>query len=150
MKHQFIGSLLVSLQFAALAALAFFGLPHVMLGQTSVVAWAALALSGVIGLWALTANRPGNFNIRPTPHSTGVLVQSGPYRWIRHPMYTAVLLFGAGCSLAEANTAVWLIWCGLAGVLLIKAVLEERWMLLQHPTYRLYQAHTKRFVPGLF
>ena len=51
-----------------------------------------------LGLWALSANRPGNFNIRPEPKTDGQLVQTGPYRWIRHPMYTAVLLFSIGCA----------------------------------------------------
>jgi protein-S-isoprenylcysteine O-methyltransferase Ste14 len=76
-----------------------------------------------LGLWALSANRPGNFNIRPEPKADGQLVQTGPYRWIRHPMYTAVL---------------WL-----------KAVLEERMMCQRHPAYRAYMARTRRFLPFL-
>jgi protein-S-isoprenylcysteine O-methyltransferase Ste14 len=64
----------------------------------------------------------------------GSLVTTGPYRWIRHPMYTSVLL-GAGA---------------LALVLLMKSILEERWMREQHAAYAAYTLHSKRFLPWLF
>lgn len=48
----------------------------------------------MLGLWALSRNRPGNFDIRPTPREGGHLVQQEAYRWIRHPTYTAVIACG--------------------------------------------------------
>lgn len=141
------GRLLVVLQFGLLAAL------FALAWQAGTVPPAAVlpgAAALVLGVWALRANRPGNFHVRPTPHPRGQLVRSGPYRRIRHPMYTAVLLGGVACAGCTSGIAGWILLTALAVVLLAKSSLEERWMALQHPEYRDYCRTTARFVPGLF
>ncbi len=111
---------------------------------------AALWLACIgLGLWALSANRPGNFNIRPEPKADGHLVQTGPYRWIRHPMYTAVLLFSIGCAYFVATLPAAGLSLALLAVLWLKAVLEERMLCQRHPAYRAYMARTRRFLPWL-
>jgi len=147
MKPHTLGSLLVALQFGALGALGLTAAPALMRQPFQPWAWLLIGLSGGIGIWALLANRPGNFNIRPTPHAQGKLVAHGPYRWIRHPMYTAVSLAGLGCALALGTVVAWLLWAVLCLVLLVKALLEERWMAALHPAYAQYQARTRRFIP---
>jgi protein-S-isoprenylcysteine O-methyltransferase Ste14 len=147
MKPHTLGSLLVAAQFGTLAALLLLAAPHLMQAPFQVMAWLSLGLSGVLGFWALLANRPGNFNIRPTPHAQGQLIAHGPYRWIRHPMYTAVSLLGLACALALGSALAWLLWLVLSLVLLAKALLEERWMAALHPSYARYQARTRRFIP---
>ncbi len=102
-----------------------------------------------LGLWALSANRPGNFNIRPEPKADRQLVQTGPYRWIRHPMYTAVLLFSMGCTRFVATPLAGGLSLALLVVLWLKAVLEERMMCQRHPAYRAYMTRTRRFLPFL-
>jgi protein-S-isoprenylcysteine O-methyltransferase Ste14 len=149
-NQQRAGTLLVSLQFALIAALAWRAAPAFLQGYANTGAWLLAAAGGVVGLWALACNRPGNFNIRPTPRAGGRLVQHGPYRWIRHPMYTAVLLCGLSCAWAIVSLWGWLGAAALAAVLIAKATMEERWMLLEHPGYAAYRACTWRFVPGLF
>jgi protein-S-isoprenylcysteine O-methyltransferase Ste14 len=150
MKPHTLGSLLVALQFGALGALLLMAAPALMRPPFQPWVWLLLGLSGVVGLWALLANRPGNFNIRPTPHAQGKLVAHGPYRWIRHPMYTAVNMLGLGCALALSTVVAWLLWGILSLVLLVKALLEERWMTAWHPTYAHYRARTHRFIPFIF
>ena len=111
-----------------------------------------LAAGVALGAWALSANRPGNFNIRPMPKAGGQLVRSGPYAWIRHPMYTAVLLAGlAGVYGVDipGRTLVGTAFLALLGVLWVKAGLEEQWMAAQHPDYAAYQKDTSRFIPWL-
>lgn len=147
MKPHTLGSLLVAAQFGTLGALLLLAAPSLMQAPFPALAWLAIGLSGIVGLWALQANRPGNFNIRPTPHARGKLVAHGPYRWIRHPMYTAVSLLGMACALALGSALAWLLWLVLCMVLLTKALLEERWMTTMHPTYAHYQARTRRFIP---
>jgi len=143
------GSALVTLQLALIAALGAWGVPAFARGDAPAAAWALVAIGVLLGLWALSANRPGNFNIRPTPRVGGHLVQEGPYHWIRHPMYSAVLLAAAACCWAA--TTVWTLaaWAALAAVLALKATLEERRMAAAHPQYQAYCARTRRFVPGL-
>lgn len=147
MKPHTLGSLLVAMQFGMLGALILMAAPSLLQPPFQVLPWLTLGLSGFVGLWALLANRPGNFNIRPTPRAGGKLVAHGPYRWIRHPMYTAVSLFGLACAMALGSALGWLLWLVLALVLLAKALLEERWMTALHPDYAHYQAHTRRFIP---
>lgn len=147
MKQHTLGSLLVAAQFGALGALLLLAAPSLMQAPLPALAWLAMGLSGFVGLWALLANRPGNFNIRPTPRAQGKLVAHGPYRWIRHPMYTAVSVLGMACALALGSLLAWLLWLMLSLVLVAKALLEERWMAALHPTYADYQARTRRFIP---
>jgi protein-S-isoprenylcysteine O-methyltransferase Ste14 len=143
----------VALQFVALGALALAAVPGFVGASAPVAAW-VLALAGaLLGAWAVTANRPGNFNIHPAPREGGLLVRSGLYRWVRHPMYAALLLAGVGGVLGAAGAARWmgaLAWLGLLAVLVAKAGLEERWLVAHHPGYAACLAGTRRFVPGLY
>jgi protein-S-isoprenylcysteine O-methyltransferase Ste14 len=144
------GSLLVALQFGLMAVMVVLAAPGWVNAQVPLLAWCLAALGVMVGTWAVTANRPGNFNIRPTPRDGGRLVQTGPYRWIRHPMYTAVLLLGLACAFTSTQPAAWGAWLALASVLLAKARLEERWLQTVYPAYAHYMARTRRFVPGVW
>jgi protein-S-isoprenylcysteine O-methyltransferase Ste14 len=157
-----LGGLLVALQFALLAVLAALAGPRFALGLAPLGAWLLLAHAAALGLWAVATNRPGNFNIRPMPREGGQLVQGGPYRWVRHPMYSSLLMTAAAGWWALAADEG-LGWAGpwavmlagaavlaLAAVLAAKAHLEERWMLLQHAAYADYRRRTRRFVPLLW
>jgi protein-S-isoprenylcysteine O-methyltransferase Ste14 len=149
MNQKLLGNVLVAIQFGALLVLAVLAWGAWQAAADHKLPWLLLGLSGAVGVWALSVNRPGNFNIHPTPHQDGELIQHGPYRWIRHPMYTAVLLFGAALAMAIASLSAWLVWALLAGVLLSKARLEERWMAHKHPAYTAYLARSHRFIPYL-
>ena len=143
-------SVLVALQFALIAAVAWLAAPAFLTGSAPIAAWLLAAVGLALGIWALTANRPGNFNIRPTPRPDGHLVREGPYRWIRHPMYSALLLAGVAAARLSGDGVSWLILLALAVLLRIKAGVEERGMIERHPAYRDYQGCTHRFVPGLY
>ncbi len=79
------------------------------------------------------------------------LVTSGPYRWVRHPLYTAGTLLLASCSLL---TASWLIAALTAlAVVLISALVmprEERALVAKFgDRYRQYQQQTGRWLPKI-
>lgn len=139
------GRTLVALQFALIAA----GVALVEPPRWGATATLLVAAGAALGAWALAANRWGNFNIRPEPHPEGVLVTAGPYRFIRHPMYAAVLLGAAGLASASA-WAGWVAWAALAGVLAAKARLEERGLAALHPGWEAYRARTAAIVPFVF
>jgi protein-S-isoprenylcysteine O-methyltransferase Ste14 len=140
--------LLVTLQFGLLALMGW----RAWLSQRAleILATSLLAVSAGVALWALTANRPGNFNIRPTPRPGGTLVTTGPYGWIRHPMYTSVLLAAAAAAMHSHQPIDGLLWLALLVVLLAKALIEERALMRRFSDYQAYKARTNRFMPWLF
>jgi protein-S-isoprenylcysteine O-methyltransferase Ste14 len=78
------------------------------------------------------------------------LVTSGPYRLVRHPIYTGVLVGGIGT--AVALNWVWLIAVALAGIYFVySAVVEERNLTEQFPNaYPAYRRSTRMLVPYIF
>jgi protein-S-isoprenylcysteine O-methyltransferase Ste14 len=141
-----IGRLLVAVQFALLAWLIWPLTPQ----RWSLPALLLVGCAAGLGLWTLAYNRPGNFNIRPEPKVSGQLVTSGPYRFVRNPMYSAVLLFAAAEVVAYADMWKLACWLALALLLLAKAMLEERGLREQHAGYAEYAKRVRRFIPGLF
>lgn len=106
-------------------------------------------MGGLLGLWAMTANRPGNFRVMPEPKPGARLIRSGPYRWIRHPMYTGVLLLTLGSVLCQFTGMQLLLWLGLVLVLYAKAIREEGLLMAKYSEYAAYCEHTGRFLPYL-
>jgi protein-S-isoprenylcysteine O-methyltransferase Ste14 len=145
-----MGTLLVGLQFGLLLLLGWLASARIAHGSVGGLALALAIASLVLAGWTFVHNRPGNFNIRPNPRIGGRLVTTGPYRHIRHPMYSAALLAAAALALTSPPAAGALAWIALLLVLLRKAALEERWMAERHPDYVPYRARTRRLVPGLF
>jgi protein-S-isoprenylcysteine O-methyltransferase Ste14 len=78
------------------------------------------------------------------------LVTSGPYRLVRHPIYSGILVAGVGTALALSW--LWLTAVVLAGIyFLYSATVEERYMAEQFPdTYPVYKRSTKMLVPFIF
>jgi protein-S-isoprenylcysteine O-methyltransferase Ste14 len=145
-RYEIGGRLLVAVQFALIGWLIWPLTPQAWSPQ----ALALLACSVVLGLWTLFHNRPGNFNIRPEPKASGRLVTNGPYRYMRNPMYSALLLFAAAEVLAYADMRKIACWIMLAFVLLAKAMLEERALRALFPGYAAYARRVRRFIPGVF
>lgn len=149
-KRNRIGMVLVALQFCLMLVLPALAMPKALKGQVPAGALVLAGMSLGLFLWTLVHNRLGNFNIRPTPKTWGMLVTTGPYRQIRHPMYTSVLLGAASLALMSEPLLGWMAWTTLAAILLFKSTLEERWMSEVHPSYNSYRRESKRFIPWVF
>ena len=105
----------------------------------------------LLGAWALVVNRPENININPMPRDGGQLCVAGPYQFIRHPMYLAMLVTLGGFLLLNFCPIGLLAWLGLALVLERKANLEESLLVQHHAGYEGYCQRTKyRFIPWIY
>lgn len=138
--------ILVALQFVLIGVLLW---PHDE-AAFNALSLGLVAVGIAVGVWALAGNRPGNFNIRPDPKRDGVLISHGAYRYVRHPMYVALLLAGAGLVAREPESWRIAAWVALAVVLNAKARFEERAMRDQHADYDAYCARTARWIPFLW
>ena len=74
-------------------------------------------------------------------------MQEGPYRWIRHPMYRAVIACSLAAAWGGASRWGWLAAIVLIAVLAIKALLEERWMLDVHRNCRMFHKEGEVVTP---
>ncbi len=76
------------------------------------------------------------------------LVTSGPYRLVRHPIYSGILLAVLGSAIALS----WLFLVALVGVYFTySTIIEERYLTEQFPdTYPVYRRSTKMLVPFIF
>ena len=138
--------LLVAIQFACLFGLAFTG--PILARQPILLALELLGLG--LGVWAVAAMRFFNFNVTPNVKIDGFMVEAGPYRWIRHPMYAALILVGAALVLDSFSWLRLAIWLILVADLVIKLHYEESLLQRHYPAYADYMTRTKRLVPGLY
>jgi protein-S-isoprenylcysteine O-methyltransferase Ste14 len=99
--------------------------------------WARAALAGSWGMPASQADQPS-------------LVTSGPYHWIRHPIYTGVLLGLIGTAMA-ISPLLFIPFLVFLVYFIYAAVQEERYLSskLGRP-YEEYRARTKMLLPYIF
>ena len=120
---------------------------------------AGLSVAGLLVMWAGLAVRiwaivvlGRSFRMTVEVDAGQKLVDSGPYRSVRHPSYTGILLLMAGLSLVYGNWPALAILLVLpAGVLIHRILVEEAVLTeMMGRAYTDYAARTKRLVPGLW
>jgi protein-S-isoprenylcysteine O-methyltransferase Ste14 len=78
------------------------------------------------------------------------LVAHGPYRWIRHPLYTTVALMTSGISLMAANWFLLAVGPVVFALLVIRTRTEEANLIARFGDgYRNYMERTGRFLPRI-
>jgi len=111
---------------------------------------AALFLLSNLLRWWVIRTLAGHWNVEVMESSRVGVVSSGPYRWVRHPNYVAVVI--EIFSLPMIHTA-WI--TAIAGTLgdleiLRRRIRVEDGFLLSNPAYRLTMGGKPRFFPRLF
>jgi|SRR5690625_1045588 len=108
-----------------------------------------LSLSGFI-LFLISAKTLGkSLSLYPTPSPKSELVTGGIFSYIRHPIYSSLLLFLLGISLSFAGLVKFVLF--LAALILFskKADYEESRLILKYPEYEVYKKQTGKFFPKL-
>ena len=100
-------------------------------------------------LWARLTFGLRSFHAGANP-TAGALITTGPYRFVRHPIYAAICLFlWAGILGHQSLQAISLGALATAGVI-VRLSCEERLVSERYPDYRAYSLTTKRLLPGIW
>lgn len=115
------------------------------------IAGAFLLVLGIaLMIWSVR-NLGRSLSAFPETVPGGALVETGPYRWVRHPIYTAVVAVMAGASILLAAPTAAVLSMLLIVFFAAKAGYEERQLRISYPTYGAYRSRVRaRFVPKLF
>jgi protein-S-isoprenylcysteine O-methyltransferase Ste14 len=120
---------------------------------TPAIAWAGIAVCAAGLAFAIWARRTlgRNWSGAVTIKEDHELITRGPYRIVRHPIYTGILVgvLGTFIGTGRVREAVLLLLAGLA--VFMKISVEERLMLRQFPeAYPEYRRRTRAIIPFLF
>jgi protein-S-isoprenylcysteine O-methyltransferase Ste14 len=119
-------------------------------GWPLVIVGILVALAGATVAVSAGRAHDGGLTPFPRPSSGAVLVESGPYRVVRHPIYSGGTLFFVGVSLALSPAAL-AVTALLAIVWVLKVQLEERFLREANPAYSAYCERTRaRLVPFVY
>ncbi|MFZ5623620.1 MAG: methyltransferase family protein [Gemmatimonadota bacterium] len=124
--------------------------PQVPERGTRIAAIVLCVIAIAVGLVSAVTLGPG---LTPTvvPRPDGHLVTSGPYRYVRHPLYLAVVLGLTGWSLLAGRWMAGLAVLIVASVYFsLKASAEERLLLARYPEYEHYRRRVGQLFPRLF
>lgn len=138
------GHLLVLIQFAGIALSVF---PFDPGARNSYLFLMISAVGGFVGFSALFHNRIGNFRVYPEIKPGFKLITDGPYRHIRHPMYTSVMLAVLGTSIYLNHPLNYLGLCMTVIAVTLKALKEEHLISVENPVYQEYMSRTTMFIP---
>lgn len=146
MRGSALSYVLVGVQFVCLAAIVVSGplIPPAPL-------WALVTVGGVLlGVWAVLAIRIPEVSVLPEVRMGARLVTRGPYRLIRHPMYSALLIVCLGLVMGAPSLLRWLLWLALLADLVIKLNYEERLLARRFSEYAAYRRRTWRVLPFVY
>lgn len=128
------------------------GLPPWPPAIASLAGWAGLLLLLAGGMVSIVAALHLGPNLTPLPHpkDNAVLVESGLYRAVRHPIYFALIVMAIGWALFVQG------WLTLAYAAIlfaffdIKARREEAWLDARFPAYADYRRRVKKLIPFVY
>lgn len=86
-------------------------------------------------------------SVHPAPSPSALLRVSGPYRYVRHPIYTGVLVLAGAMVLTGRSVLHLVAFATLVVVLIAKARFEEALLAERFPDYPAYARRTRRFLP---
>jgi protein-S-isoprenylcysteine O-methyltransferase Ste14 len=112
-----------------------------------VIIWLGL----VIRVWAVVV-LGRSFRTTVEVEAGQAVVTHGPYRWVRHPSYTGLMLIAAGFGLAFGTWPGLVLCLVLPAFALLRRIQVEETELTQvlGDPYRAYRDHTKRLIPGVW
>lgn len=109
------------------------------LGFAQITGVVMVVIAVVVGGWSM-AILGRDLSIFPHPTEEARLVDSGPYRLVRHPIYFAVIMGALGLALALLNTAAVIVALVFIPFFMAKTGFEEDRLVEKVPGYRDYRS----------
>jgi protein-S-isoprenylcysteine O-methyltransferase Ste14 len=147
---------IVSISTAVLSPLVSFALPILQFNgaELPIVTWTGavvICLGFILRYWSI-AILGKHFRTTVEIEKGHTIVRKGPYKLIRHPSYSGIILFCTGYGMVSQN------WLSLALCILLPALAliyrikieEEAFLAEIGDDYRRYQARTKKLIPGIW
>jgi protein-S-isoprenylcysteine O-methyltransferase Ste14 len=107
----------------------------------------ALSVAGlVLSLWSLW-HLKSSFSILAEARR---VVRTGPYRFIRHPLYLGEAFTMLGLCLLQGTLTAVFLWAGVNLSQAFRAKIEEEKLAREFPDYREYRRETRFILPGLY
>ena len=117
---------------------------HALLASGVVLAVQFVAVAVIV--WARITFGLRSFHVAADPGS-GPLVTTGPYRFLRHPIYAAVLYFLVAAAVSHSNPVNWLLVLAAVAGIAVRVRAEERLLRLRYPDYAAYMLQTRWLIP---
>ncbi len=123
-------------------------------GTGNLLSWSPLVIAVqvaavLLNVWARTSFKAGTFRVSAAPAGTAI-IREGPYRFIRHPMYSAVLLFIWAGILSHVSALTLGVGAAVTVVTVARVAAEERLLRADLPGYVEYAQTTKAVVPFVY
>lgn len=110
------------------------------------VAIAVQVLAALLMLWARLTFGARSFHAGANPTAGGI-VTTGPYRFIRHPIYAAILYFVWAGVASHFSARALAAGLSATAAIVVRLAAEERLLVERYPEYRDYAARTRRLIP---
>jgi protein-S-isoprenylcysteine O-methyltransferase Ste14 len=152
MTKRLKGNLLVLGQFVLIALLIFVPNSGLNTGVFSTFLVAVSLTSMFLGfvILAFSALALGkSLTAHPMPSKNAVLVTDGLYKFVKHPIYSGLILLAFGLTIAGGFFPHTLFFIALLLLLNYKASFEEKLLTATYPGYPEYSKKTGRFIPRL-
>ncbi|HEY3451284.1 MAG TPA: isoprenylcysteine carboxylmethyltransferase family protein [Myxococcales bacterium] len=118
------------------------------------LAWTGVALMAagdLLCLWAMRTNRFVETTVRIQEDRGHQVITTGPYHYVRHPMYAGFIPMTAGMALVLESAWALVPAALLCGLVIWRLLREERVLAARLPGYTEYMAETRwRLVPGIW
>ncbi len=146
LKKHVYKNVLVFVQFGGLLAIvltgSFFANNKILL---------AIEILGIsLAIWALVSMKFNNLNIYPDIKQNAKLVKAGPYKLIRHPMYSSIILSVLPLIIDQFSVLRLIIYLVIVTDLVIKLNYEENMLKLHFEGYNDYCKNTYKIIPYLY